>query len=240
MSNTFIGNIDFLREPSENKRNARKIYLAAFLAVAVGGLLMAIYAYQHYNQPIGYNNEYQYGIQTVGLGSPSILGTDEIVPISEGGCWGPFDTEQGSIEILDSSNFPIPGVDILPLCTNAWPLEDWHIDVLVVGGYVPCDGFVIVKQKGDCVGKLIITWEPLLSPMKVGQMYTATFSLADGDFLLDSNQYPDVCYPFWICEPYDEIPGKEVDFKFMTFWRGCHDLNQYFTIMSVHEISGSR
>lgn len=232
MSKTCIGNFDFLREPSEDKRNARKLYLAAFLAVAVGGLLMAIYAYQYYNQPIGYGNEYQYGIQTVGIGSPSIMGTNEIVPVSEGGHWGPFDTEQGSIDVLDSSVYPIPGVDVLPLCTRDWPVDTWHLDLRVVGGYEPIDGFVLVKQKGEVVGKLFITWTKGLSAECGATVWKASFHLCD-DFLLDSNQYPAVGDDFWIVEPYNTIPGKEVDFCGMTFWRGCHDRTQYFAIISV-------
>lgn len=236
MNDTCIGKFDFLREPSEDKRNARKLYLAAFLAVAVGGLLMAIYAYQYYNQPIGLNVEYQYGIQTVGIGSPSITGTDEIVPISEGGHWGSFDTEQGSIDVLDSSVYPIPGQYELPLCTKDWPVDTWHLDLVVVGGYEPIDGFILVKQKGEVVGKMFITWTKGLSAYCGATVWKASFHICE-TFLLDSNQYPAVGEGFWMfdCAPGDTIPGKDVDFCGMTFWRGCHDKNQYFTIISVQQ-----
>jgi hypothetical protein len=158
--------------------------------------------------------------------------TNEIVPVSESKCAGPFDTVPGTITVGPSYIS-----DPLPLCINNDAVSSWYATVYVTGGYAPYDGFVCFKQKGEFAGKVYLTWTPVEDPQLpcCTTEYMLTFSVTD-PFCLDSNQYPvlvgdDVIAP----DKQTTIPGKEVYMNFVSFWKGCHEPNQYFLIISAQQ-----
>ena len=229
MNNNYIGYFDFQREPV-NKRNARRIYLAVFLAIAVGGLTMAFYAYQINSQPLGYDADLENGIQTTGLGLPSITGTDETLSILERCCLGAFDTEQGSITLIDGYvDYP------LPLHINDEAVSDWYLVFAVHGGYEPWDGGILMWQKGELAGLLVAEWT-YLGYQDCHDYWMVTFTVCE-PFTLDSNQYPFVdslCYLLDDVTEEGTIPGKEVWLDLWTFWTGCEPGNdQDFTVISA-------
>lgn len=161
--------------------------------------------------------------------------TNIFVSESDCGCWGPFDTEQGWIEI-DRYNIP----EELPLCINNDYLAQWYVDVWVYGGYNPWEigGYIEVYQKGAMVGVINIAWTWVeKGPCCAYDKWEATFWL-DEPFCLESNQYPDVA-PWCIDWPdgQETIPGKEVYMRIVTHWTGCvpgEEPSQDFTIICSH------
>jgi hypothetical protein len=148
---------------------------------------------------------------------------------SKSGEWV-FDTEKGSIEVLD---FYIP--EVMPLCLTQEELDMWFVDLMVVGGYELICGYIDVYQKGDYVGTIYLDWNVAHDDILCCvDYYHVTFH--GGPICLDSNQYPDVCAPFDLCAPYDTIPGKEVTFDLYSCWTGCDDPDQNFAITPTQSL----
>jgi hypothetical protein len=158
----------------------------------------------------------------------------DFVMESESSCWGPFYTEQGSIDFYDM-NLP---VDYLPLCINSGTLDGYWIDVIVYGGYTPAEfaSYIDVYQKDEYKGTINVHW---LESTGTGDCCATFFHAVfyvDNPFCLDSSQYPAVNAPWTIDQtPGDLIPDKEVCLKIHTEWSGCtHGGDQDFTIIHSH------
>ena len=136
---------------------------------------------------------------------------------------GVFDTEMGSIEVLD---FYLP--DVMPLCLTQEELDSWYVNLLVIGGYELICGTVDVYQKGEQVGTISMDWYIEHGERCCMEYYYITFY--GNDICLDSNQYPVVNAPFDLYAPFDTIPGKEVKLDLNTCWTGCLEPDQHFTI----------
>lgn len=245
MSKTFIGNIDSHKK-LVNKRNARKIYLAFFLAMAVGGTIMAVHIYHWYSQPnitSQFGNIGQNGVEMSGLGLSFASGTDEIVPISQGGSVGPFDTVPGTIEVIHAFGPEAP----LPLCIDQSVVDAWSVVIKVTGGYTPECGMLKIFQgpkPGECGyrGTLWVTFTEVqchdgdaVEECCTVKYYEATFTVCQ-PFCLESNQYPVIDDPsLWFVpgSQTGEIPGKEVWGCWSTKWSGCPLDEQEFVIISV-------
>jgi len=174
------------------------------------------------------------GFDLVETAQPQYTGMfDFLVMESESGCWGPLCTEQGKIEIV-GDNLP----DLLPLCIDNDYLQQWYVDILVLGGYKPWASYIDVWQKGEYKGTINIEWTWMgKGPCCAYDYYQATFTV-DRMICLESNQYPDV-YPWTLTvdDGYQTIPGKCVNFEIYTFWTGCvpgEDPSQDFTIIHSH------
>jgi len=134
-----------------------------------------------------------------------------------------FDTEVGSIEVLD---WYIP--DVMPLCLTTEEVNGWYANLLVTGGYELVCGYIDVWQKGELKGTIMLNWNVEHGEMCCMEYYYITF-YTEG-ICLDSNQYPVIDAPFELFAPFDEIPEKEVVFKLSTCWTGCSQPDQHFTI----------
>lgn len=140
-----------------------------------------------------------------------------------------FDTEVGKIEVLD---WYMP--DIMPLCLTQAELDQWYVNLLVIGGYELVCGYIDVWQKGDYKGTIYLNWTTDHGPMCCMEYYYISF-YAD-PICLDSNQYPEVCAPFDLCAPFDTIPDKEVHFDLSTCWTGCEQPDQHFMITPAQSL----
>jgi len=157
------------------------------------------------------------------------LGIQDCVLMSERGAWC-MDTEVGVIDII-SYYYDDP----LPLCINNAELADWYVNISVLGGYEPTWGYIDLYQKGVHVGTINVTWTYAGHVDCYRDYWMASF-YTSGNIELDSNQYPDVHCPWWLDAPYPNgtIPGKEVCLDIWSFWRGCFQQDQHFTILSAH------
>ena len=162
--------------------------------------------------------------------------TNQPVLASESGELDRIDTEQGWIRV-DSWYYDDP----LPLCLTPAELADWFVLVEVYGGYEPFAGTVWVYQKDYCtpIGEINVTWTWIRKgPCCAYDWWQASFNVTE-TICLASNDYPDPG-PFTIdTNPYctstrTEIPRKYVKFEWESWWQGCHDREQHFTIKSVH------
>ena len=226
-----------------NRISPGKIYLTFFLVSIFGGLVIAGLSVNNNinvtNHTIGYNSNYIDGYRT--LGGESFVETlpEPNLTISQGGWVGPFDTQQGYIQIIQSNVV----FDTLPLCITNEFLDEWEIVVEVFGGYEPVKTFIPVYQKGVHVGTIWTTAEELdwETPCCAYSYYLFTFFVEES-ICLDSNQYPPVCDGFGIYEatehpeecvpiPYDTIPGKEVWGYLHSEWTGCGCVDQHFVII---------
>jgi hypothetical protein len=215
----------------------RLAHFLVALALVVGGLLVASYAYNQYSQSnvttqlIGYNMAYQNGL-TVGIGNPSIPRTDDIVPVAQSGWYNGTHTAAGTIDIV-GENLPTE----IPLCiTNQWLSQYW-VAVNVTGGYTPYDGSITVWQKGDRQGTIWVHWT-CLNPHDcccVPKEYKATFSICGWcPICVDSDQYPAVGAGWTInTQGNDYIPGKAIDLQLTSKWMGCYLPEQAFVIIPV-------
>ena len=128
----------------DKKMRKYTIAVAGVLAVMFGATVMA----NQYNQSIlntqrvGLSLFFLDGIQAPEDQLPSILETDEIMPVAKGCCFEDLDTEAGSIKVLDYSYD-----DPLPLCFNDCEVSDWELIVEVTGGYQPLCGVVEIIQE---------------------------------------------------------------------------------------------
>jgi hypothetical protein len=227
---------------SAKHSNANWIAIALFLGLAVGGLAVGrnvaidqaqqVHAGQpHYVGAQGNAHDFNNNIvQALGGGSSQASGTDEIVPVSDCKDLGCHDTEQGSIEVTGGY---MPTV--LPLCINNDTVGNWYADLTVIGGYTPYDGFVCFVQKHEFAGKVYLLWHDMGAAPSCGESWHLTYYVKH-DFVLDSNQYPTLIGDAVIPPPgQTTIPGKEVCLSVVTFWKGCHEPNQFFTILSAQQ-----
>lgn len=223
--------------------NGKKIAVALFLGMAVGGLVLggtvAIVRMQQnhavqLDNSVSQLNTHGIGQQTCasapGGGSPQDLRTDEIVPVSECKNVYGLNTEQGTIEVVDSWIS-----DPLPLCISNDTVSSWYALLDVRGGYTPYDGFVCVQQKGDWAGKIYLSWQYVEHLPCCADEWKLTYYVKQ-PFCLDSNQYPQFIGDAVIAPTGQQtIPGKEVNLYYESFWKGCHQPNQFFTIISAQK-----
>jgi len=151
--------------------------------------------------------------------------------------WGDvydLDTEQGWIEVY-GSYYDYP----LPLCITNNTIANWYANVLTYGHYEPYAGYIEVWQKGEMVGTVYVDWDWVRKGSCCAYDYWIATFYVKAYFCLESNQYPDPgpweLTPGLYC---DTIPGKEVTLHFDTSWRGCHCLDQSFTIIHA-QITGT-
>ena len=239
MGDTFRGTAIPLTE-QRTDRMIMILSLGIVFTLAVGGFVMAVnYEGGRNQEPVADEQITQImtgaGFDPVETAQPQTLREIDFVLESESGCWGPLCTEVGSIDI-QYSNLP----DLLPLCIDNTYLQQWYVDIIVVGGYKPWDmgSYIDVWQKGDNQGRIDITWTYMGHDPEhcCVDYWQATFSTAD-QICLESNQYPDVA-PFTITIPDGQriIPGKCVTFEFTTSWTGCvpgDEPSQDFTIIQT-------
>lgn len=212
--------------------------IGLFLAIAVGGAQAVTVSYGE----IGANNPNFTPMESSGPGC-SVEAADKVcsstsltskagdlVLGSESGELV-FDTEQGYIEVLD---YYYP--DVLPLCLTQDEVGTWYVSLYVVGGYELVCGYVDIWQKGEPVGTIFMQWTHQDGARCCEDYWFVTFYLAE-PLCLDSNQYPTVCDPFTMEQPYDTIPDKEVYFDIFTCWTGCEQPSQHFTITPTHSQS---
>jgi hypothetical protein len=205
-------------------------------ALAVGGFVMAanIYGDQDHSRPDDVQKivtDYFDPAETAQL---QTLREPDFVMESESSCWGPFYTEQGSIDFYDM-NLP---EDYLPLCINSGTLDGYWVDVIVYGGYTPAEfaSYIDVYQKDEYKGRINVHW---LESTGTGDCCATFFHAVfyvDIPFCLDSSQYPAVNAPWTIDQtPGDLIPDKEVCLRIHTEWSGCvYGGDQDFTIIHSH------
>jgi hypothetical protein len=220
---------------SNRSLNTRKVVLALFLGLAVGGIALVgtvvvtqmqqVHAAKPQNVGVEAS---QYGSVTGG-GSPQASRTNEIVPVSECKTLGGYNTEQGSIV---GKEFVIS--DPLPLCINNDVVSSWYALIDVYGGYTPYDGWVCFMQKGDFMGKVCLHWTDMGPLLSCGEEWKLTYSV-NTPFELDSNQYPSISGDAVIAPDGSQtIPGKLVFLDYHSFWTGCNDkLHQGFLIISA-------
>ncbi|RLI54817.1 MAG: hypothetical protein DRP09_11785 [Candidatus Thorarchaeota archaeon] len=219
------------------------ICIGLILALAVGSMAVLVNAGNNPGDPdLGVLAHTDTGLVPTGGIEVSSTGVeiDAVVAESDCGCLGPFDTEQGWIEI-DRYNIP----DELALCIDSEYLAQWYVDVWVYGGYKPwtTGSYIEVYQKGEMVGVINVSWTWVeKGECCVYDRWEATFWL-DDPICLESNQYPDVA-PWCIDWPdgQDTIPGKEVYMRAYTFWTGCtpgEEPSQDFTIIRFTFVSGT-
>ena len=208
------------------------------LALVVGGFVVAAHSYGDQKQEPADNNQTNIVIDYFDPAETAQLQTfrkPDFVMESESGCWGPFCTEQGSIDFY-AVNLP----DCLPLCMTTENLANYYVDVVVYGGYTPWEmgSYIDVYQKYEYKGTINVLWTPFEgSGDCCATFYHATFYV-DVPFCLESSQYPAVNDPWDInFAPGDTIPGKEVCLSITTYWTGCrpHEQpSQDFTIIHSH------
>ena len=234
MGDTFRGTAIPLTE-QRTDRMIMILSLGIVFTLAVGGFVMAVNyeGGQNLDSVDDVADEQIMTVDGFDLAETAQPREFDFVLESESGCWGPLCTEQGAIYIEYSS---LP--DLLPLCIDNTYLQQWYVDIIVVGGYKPWGGYIDVWQKGDYKGTIDITWT-YMGPDAArccGDYWQATFSTV-GPICLESTQYPDVT-PFDITNPdgLQTIPGKCVTFEFYTDWTGCvpgDDPSQDFTIIQT-------
>ena len=200
------------------------VSIALVLALVVGGFVVAAHSVggQDGSPALHEQSAVLDSLDLVETAHLSARETDFVLG-SKSGEWV-FDTEKGSIEVLD---FYIP--EIMPLCLTEEELNRWYVDLLVVGGYELICGYIDVFQKGAYVGTIYLDWTVTHDDVLCCVDYYHV-SFYGGPICLDSNQYPDVCAPFELCAPFDTIPGKEVTFDLSTCWTGCENPDQNFAI----------
>jgi hypothetical protein len=164
-----------------------------------------------------------------------------------------FDTETGSIEILDTTVLPDPTTDVLPLCLDQAWLNQFRLDLKVVGGYTPLEMYLWLHQnKDDCCEYFCIEVR-LMNDWKGAccseHYYAYRFFLVDRDgdgdvdrddrICLDSNHYPTVG-PEFTLTPYQGATtlDKMVTATFYSVWEGCLLEEQQFSISLVHSDMG--
>jgi hypothetical protein len=220
---------------SSKRLNTRKVVLALFLGLAVGGIalmgtvLVTQMQQVHAAKPQNVGVEASQYDSVTGGGSPQASRTNEIVPVSECKTLGGYNTEQGSIVVG-------PGFisDPLPLCINNVTVSSWYATLDVYGGYTPYDGFVCFTQKGDFMGKVFLSWTKVGPLASCGEEWKLTYYVKT-PFELDSNQYPSISGDAVIAPDGSQtIPGKLVYLDYKSSWTGCNDrLNQGFLIISA-------
>lgn len=200
------------------------ISIGIVFTLAVGGFAIAANCLGGQNQsPL--DNRQETVLDNFDLVETAQLKTErdvEFVLGSKSGEWV-FDTEAGSIEVLDYY-FP----EIMPLCLTQEELSTWYVNILVIGGYELVCGYINVYQKGELKGTIYVDWYSEHGEMCCMDYYYISFY--GGDICLDSNQYPEVYAPFDLCAPFDTIPGKEVTFDLYSCWTGCSEPDQNFAI----------
>ena len=223
MSETSRGAAKSLTE-QRTDRMILVLSIGIVFTLAVGGFAIAANALGDQNQS-SFDNRQKTVLDNFDLVETANLQTlreIDFVLGSESG-EGVFDTEVGKIEVLDWY-FP----DIMPLCLTSDEIGTWYVNLLVTGGYELVYGSIDVYQKGEYKGTIYLNWSNEHGEMCCMEYYYITFY---GDNIcLDSNQYPEVCAPFDMFAPFDEIPGKEVYFYLDTCWTGCIQPDQHFTI----------
>jgi hypothetical protein len=187
------------------------------------------------------------------------IGNKDFVPVAQicpGGTW---DTEQGSITVVDEDLadlfvFPLcfdPAVDTLSL------LDDWYRIYRVYGGYVPCATGTqafdlyqkgqIVTAPGYYVGWSIdwhmltqeeleeYEWYDITDDCCAVEFWIATINVdCQNPGCLDSNQWPTVpvdCIPDF--DPTTTIPLKDVVAELTSTWTGCGQPDQCFELILV-------
>ncbi|NOR39237.1 MAG: hypothetical protein GQ580_06600 [Candidatus Thorarchaeota archaeon] len=214
------------------------ICIGFILTLTVGGMEAATNAFEGQSQTGGGSPDL--------LGAPSsdlLLACDRSTPNlreipfvleSEWGDVYDLDTEQGWIEVT-GSYYDYP----LPLCITNNTLGPWYLNALTYGHYEPYAGYIEVLQKGDMVGTVYVDWSWVRKGSCCAYDYWSASFYVKEDICLESNQYPDAgpweLTPGLYCET---IPGKEVTLHFETSWRGCHCLDQSFTIIHA-QITGT-
>ena len=167
-------------------------------------------------------------VQITGGGPPQTSRTNETVPVSECKTISGLDTVPGEIDV---KTFVI-GTP-LPLCINNGTLSSWYGVLDVYGGYAPYDGYVNVWQKGQIVGQIYLSWTDNGPLASCGEEWTLSYYVKT-NFTLDSNQYPTITGDV-VVAPYSTIPGKAVNLDYCSYWKGCHDRSQFFTILSAQQ-----
>jgi hypothetical protein len=214
------------------------ICIGFILTLTVGGMEAATNAFEDQSQTGGGSPDL--------LGAPSsdvLLACDRSTPNlreipfvleSEWGDVYDLDTEQGWIEVT-GSYYDYP----LPLCITNNTLGPWYLNALTYGHYEPYAGYIEVWQKGEMVGTVYVDWNWVRKGSCCAYDYWSASFYVKEDICLESNQYPDPGQ--WELTPglyCDTIPGKEVTLHFETSWRGCHCLDQSFTIIHA-QITGT-
>lgn len=174
----------------------------------------------------------------------TISGTSD-EPVLEKGCFGPFDTAPGEMEIVDEHTI-LPTGDI-PLCVTQVYLDQYQVMVAVKGGYEPLGGAMVLFQPKDteCVDGIIeIKWTEVTLPIDMCPEYdsccwsiwVATFVLCSDPICLESSQGPDLGAgsDFTVCPPDIDLL-KQVTISIITCWTGCPDPGQRFIVILAHK-----
>ena len=149
------------------------------------------------------------------------------VSVPEGGYLGCFDTEPGTLEVIEE----VLPVDPLPLCIDDAYLANYHVIVRSIGGYSPKSAKIFLNQmKGDDCWEGVINadWTYTTVPgCPCAVDYTFTFSV-DEPICLDSNHLP---------EGFDQTVtlDKWVEAWYCSLWEGCHEVSQEFTVILAHK-----
>jgi hypothetical protein len=231
-----------------NAKSSGKLILASFLAFfVVGGLTFGALAFTNQAQNNITANQLSCNVdfnesEIVGGGPPPSLETFANLSITQEGEFT-VDAEQGWMKVI--------GYDLwdgsLPLCiTNDW-LGNFWVKIQVYGNYDHDETFIILDQKGVQY-KIYADLESCAAPEGAPDCcaydyYLVTFHI-DAPICLESSYYPTVDSPFGVYELWDpahynqgipavgEIPGKEVDLCVHSIWSGCHQIEQYFVVIS--------
>ncbi|MFX1378267.1 MAG: hypothetical protein ACFFA4_04165 [Promethearchaeota archaeon] len=157
------------------------------------------------------------------------------VSVPEKGCFGPFDTLPGDMEIAAQVLPDEP----LPLCIDNDYLDDYYIIVGTYGGYAWVDGWINVMQtkSDECiVGVIDIRSDPIeyADGTHGWSYYMLTFYIEGHPIILDSNHIPDSPLgDFFVCGP-DNL-DKWVFLKVCTIWEGCEKPEQEFMVILAHK-----
>ena len=185
------------------------------------------------------------------LSKKQSMGIDNIVPIAESSDWADIDVADGYLTYI-GDNLPSD----LPLCIEQTDIDPWTVTVQSYGGYTPVDFMSTVYLRQGTPAwtwkyneyYINVTWTVDPAYVKTccaDQQWIADFTIPTGMYpedkiCFDAENYPDVT-PFsmykWYGDPVcnEIIPGKQVQWRFDSTWSGCHEEDQYFTIISVRE-----
>jgi hypothetical protein len=157
-------------------------------------------------------------------------GNNEVVSVAQRKSICGLDTEVGSIDIIDS-NLPT----IVPLCITDATVAPWFVEVKVIGGYIPCDGYVnLYQDKAGYIGRLNLDWD-IIDQGCCYTIYNVTFDVATQCECIhvNSNHFPEVCDGWVLDKKVDgtQYLGKWVDLCLTTKWKGCDEEYQKFEII---------
>ena len=158
------------------------------------------------------------------------------VSVPESGSFGPYDTERGTMEIVDMK---LP-TEPLPLCIDNEYLQDFSITVRTTGGYEPKGGWITVTQgqgdKKECRGFININYDDgtkVEGECCTTYDYVLTFTV-DRKICLESNHVP--ANPLGdFCVWPDKTLDKEVFLCVQSIWQGCLLDEQEFMVILAHK-----